>query len=150
MRQAILAPVLCAGTMAFCQSTPSCSQKQATEPSPASPFANFDQLPPTWQAGIAAPGKAFTQLGKSFTWESKNAETEQKRRFNLTLPDASLLSVPLMAQNNPAPGLIKPWPNAKGEPIPTQWPNAKIEQLPTRWPNLKYSLINIEPPAPAK
>jgi hypothetical protein len=146
MRISILALFLCLGTMAFCQSIPSCSlssDKPSKGSSPAPPSASFDPLQPNWQIGIAGLEKIQPRLNKNFsknfTGQWDKAQIDPEMRFHLQLPSiAELSATPLLALNHSfPPKLFNPWPTGKAEPIPTQWPNAKTEQIPTRWPNLK-------------
>jgi hypothetical protein len=155
MRYFILPLLLCASTMALCQSSsPGAvnSDKLMQAPPAASPFAGFGTFSTPWQPGPsnsaqkpAKPDSIFSIQTQTMQWD-KPQTTPQ---FQWQFPDAAGESTTqLMAQN--IPFIWSPQrksPHTNGVPLPGQWPNLKKEPIPTRWPKLEFMLVENQPVA---
>jgi hypothetical protein len=141
-RSALLGVLLCAGTMALCQSkaNPSLSQNAG-----AFSFSN-DQL--------AVPGLSAIRIAGSCDGFSKDQKTTNaKADFDqlFRAPCANVSAHPTLVAKNDfstlqLPRRLSPNGKFKFEPIPTQWPNAKFEQIPTQWPDMKMVPIGNQSP----
>ena len=96
----------------------------------------------------SAPTTAGSPPAASRDWNSPQREWKINPRQPLPGIVGRQFGKTLLAQNEPLNSQLplRPFPNAKLEPIPTQWPNAVTEAIPTQWPNFKLLPIKANPP----
>jgi hypothetical protein len=141
MRRTILALLLCASSMAICQSIP---QPPANSGKPiGEPGSRFRDFSPNWLTPPTMP--AQTAPGGSPAWNSSQRNWKINPQQPLSLPGEQPFGKVLMARNE---HLDSQLPNPKVQPIPTQWPNAKVEPIPTQWPNFKLLPIATQTGSP--
>jgi hypothetical protein len=141
MRSTLLAPFLCAGAAAFCQSgTPAQSNPyklKPTLPPLTQPWKDFSKLPPNWQMNGNAPLKMFNLQSPIVPCRFNDAGIDPK--IILRPPQSSIGVQPpgVSVAQNEYPGLqLLPIhaTSAKLQPIPIVWPDARLEAIPTLWP----------------
>jgi hypothetical protein len=141
MRLAILALLMCAGSVAICQSSPPVRVSPQIQGQPGiSPQTGVTKLPPNWSVTPTMPVPSDPNISQ--LWNNPRREWKINPKQPLSGIGWGEMLVARNGQPNPQP------PNAKVEPIPTQWPNAKVEPIPTQWPDFKLLPITIKSISP--